>query len=541
MIFALLTLLAALAVAGVAGWFSIVGVMSIYAGAPLHAALVMGVVLEGAKLVTTSWLYRNWNFSSWKLKAPLIYFTIALMIATSIGVFGFLSKAHLEQGAATVDNSAKIERIEQQIARERSNISDNEKVIAQLDTAINSYLGKDSTDRALAVRRAQAPQRKQLRADIEASQKKIDEYSDEKLKLTSQIRALNLEVGPIRYIADLFYGNSGNDTEKVESAVRLFTLLIVSTLDPLAVILLIAANHTLLRRQHEKEKSKSEIRGQGQTGIVPIPSESSIDGNIGSIQESANEGEVEGPQINVADDIEECTQTTLEEGTKGQTEVDEEIPEENIPTGKVAVFFGADVVREMEEALAEQEQKKQEVSLPTPIIVSPKPSRVEIIEPAETVPAEAEGPSPVEVVEEPAKKEFFETINETLNQITAPITIKGEPVVETVNTVDTASVTAHQESIVRELMGSAPHFLPKKLNEDAPIKEEITKEEITKEPIIHSRIEDSIDTTILSENEDDFVDATHTGNDKEISTERQAYPPNMHPRVLSWLREFKGN
>ena len=114
--FAILTLLSALSLAAVAGWFSIVGFMAIYAGAPMYA-LIMGVVTECAKLVTTSWLYRNWEYADWKLKAPLLYFTIALMVATSIGVFGFLSKAHIEQGADKIDNSAKIESLNYQIRR----------------------------------------------------------------------------------------------------------------------------------------------------------------------------------------------------------------------------------------------------------------------------------------------------------------------------------------------------------------------------------------------------------------------------------------
>lgn len=214
----------------------------------------MGIVLEGAKLVTASWLYRNWTFSNYLLKIPLILFTVALMSATSIGVFGFLSKAHLQQGAGTIDNSAKVERLDQQIAREKSVIADNEKVIAQLDATINSYLGKDRADRSVTIRKSQAPQRKQLRDDIDDAQKKIDALSEEKFKLQSEVRKLQLDVGPIRYIAELFYGAEGNTERNVEAAVRIFTLLIVSILDPLAVVLLIAANHTILRFQNEKNK-----------------------------------------------------------------------------------------------------------------------------------------------------------------------------------------------------------------------------------------------------------------------------------------------
>ncbi len=262
MIFSLLTLISALSLAGVAGWFSIIGIMSIYAGASTHA-LIMGVVLEAGKLVTTSWLYRNWAYSDWRLKAPLIFFTITLMLATSIGVFGFLSKSHLEQGSSTIDNAGKIERLQQQIAREKSTIADNDKVIGQLDATVNSYIGKDRTDKSVTVRRNQESQRQHLRTDSDAAQKRIDQYGDEKLALESEVRKLQLDVGPIRYIAELIYGATENTDKNIESAVRIFTLIIVSTLDPLAIILLIAANHTIMRQQMQKKESNETTKKSG--------------------------------------------------------------------------------------------------------------------------------------------------------------------------------------------------------------------------------------------------------------------------------------
>lgn len=268
MIFAFLTLLSALSLATVAGWFSIIGITTIYAGAPLHA-LIMGIVLECGKLVTTSWLYRNWEHSSLKLKIPLIIFTLTLMLTTSIGVFGFLSKSHLEQNAGTIDNGGKIERLDQQISREKSTIADSDKVISQLDATINSFIGKDRADRALAVRRSQASQRKELRSSIDAAQKRIDEYSDEKLKLESEVRKLQLEVGPIRYIAELMYGNETDSGKNIESAVKIFTLIIVSTLDPLAVILLVAANHTLLNLTNKTKKEEPSTEFPKEPEIVP--------------------------------------------------------------------------------------------------------------------------------------------------------------------------------------------------------------------------------------------------------------------------------
>ena len=230
------------------------GLVAILAGSPI-SAIVLGVTLALGKLVSTSWLYRNWDDAPWKIKLPLIYFTLALMLITSMGVFGFLSKSHLEQGAATIDNSAKVERINQQIEHEKTLIADNDKVISQMDATVNSFIGKDKADRALAVRRSQDSQRKQLKKDSEQIQKSIEELNNEKFKLESEVRKLQVEVGPIRYIAQLIYGQEANDNSSLESAVRWFILLIVSTLDPLAIVLLIAANYSLKKLEDEKKIS----------------------------------------------------------------------------------------------------------------------------------------------------------------------------------------------------------------------------------------------------------------------------------------------
>ena len=134
MIFPVLTLVTSLLLAAVAGWFSITGMVTILAGQAL-AALVLGITLEAGKLVTISWLYRNWEYASWKLQIPLIYFTVALMSITSMGVYGYLAQAHIQQGASTVNNAARVEQLNAQIAREQSLIADNDRVIAQLDSS----------------------------------------------------------------------------------------------------------------------------------------------------------------------------------------------------------------------------------------------------------------------------------------------------------------------------------------------------------------------------------------------------------------------
>lgn len=380
-------------------------------------ALIMGAVLEGAKLVTTSWLYRNWQGASWALKTPLLYFTIALMVATSIGVFGFLSKAHLEQGAGTLDNGPKIERLEYQINREKSIIADNEKVIKQLDDTVNSFLGKDRTDRSLAVRKSQAPQRKQLREEIDAAQKRIDALSTEKMSLESEVRKLELEVGPIRYIAELVYGVQEDSTKNVEAAVRMFTLLIVSTLDPLAVVLLIAANYSWARRNDKKEIKKETPALEVSEEIQPIP----VAADIQSTEEISPKKEI----INEA--IPEENKKTEEKSTVGESSrvsvqeflqtSDSDAPDtETTETGPIY------------EVLKPSWGLEPEVdSKPVVGIIQPEVSTI----------------TPISEQDENEVKEAAEELTRKFSQ-----------------------PWAQQDSVLRELIGNERHFVPKKVHEE---------------------------------------------------------------------------
>ena len=501
MIFALLTLLAALSVAAVTEWFSVVGIMAIYAGAPLNAALIMGLVLGGAKLVNISWLYRNWKFASWKLKAPLVYFTIALMIASSIGVYGFLTKAHLEQGASTIDNSAKVERLEQQIVREKSTIADNEKVIAQLDTTINSFLGKDKADRALAVRRAQAPQRKQLRDEIGASQKLVDGFSEEKLTLTSQVRAMQLEVGPIKYIADLFYGSGGDPVAKMESAVIIFTLLIVSTLDPLAVILLIAANHTLLRLQNEKTQEIETRRDitSGNASIASIAPSQTYNQENTPLEDSLAEASGIAPAKVTDDSVDYIRIREIALPT-----VDGEVPAQDDNTLPVITI---------DDSYTPLWQRELSIVIDAPAI-----------EPALPV-----------------------------SGVIADLSIVGAPAVEAKDILRSLTVDkqvsqpwAHQPGLLAELIGNQPHFIPLKINEDtqqnkmeksvhiAPGESSGNISTTTPEKI--QTMASSGPDKIQEENIEINVDEVNNLNEAGLTAIRGKYP-----KALSWLKEFKGD
>ncbi len=514
MIFALLTLLAALAMAGVAGWFSIVGFMAIYAGAPMYA-LIMGIVTEAAKLVTISWLYRNWIYSNWRLKAPLIYFAIALMTTTSIGVFGFLSKAHLEQGAGTVNNSAKIEQLQYQIDREKGVIADNEKVISQLDATVNSFLGKDRTDKSLSVRRSQAPQRKQLRTEIDNEQKRIDELSTEKFRLESEIRKIQLDVGPIRYIAELFYGVTADATKNIESAVRIFTLLIVSTLDPLAVILLIAANHTLLRLKDEKEKSEAIASEHTTPGsgclppVVPTTNETLCgvpeEGQqqrppdpayVGS--EFSDNEEICIPilQETLDSKIDEEKITTEAEDSSGvgdpsqiQLHLDPErlsgISENNLDR-----LPSLAATQEIQEVIHEEEATLEKVSFtpnstPPPVIRQPKSTRV-------MVDAGSMG----------NVGQLYQEVKQAVGQTLPTEEISRE--IEDIRPTGT---------ILRELIGTRPHFIPQKVNED------------------------TIDDGVRWWPSRPAIDASTHSEFQESDLETDLN--NKYPVALSWISEFK--
>ena len=192
MIFAIIVLIIALAVAGTAAWFSIVGLMAIFASSPMSIAIMAGG-LEAAKLVTASWLYRNWNGSPKILKYPLTGMVVILMIITSLGIFGFLSKSHIEQGAPVGTNIAKIERLDKKIAQEQKTVDDNQSVVLQLDNAVKTLQEYDrirGPEGSIAVRLGQKDERASLKGLIDEAQTTIDTYEDENFTIQITLRAL---------------------------------------------------------------------------------------------------------------------------------------------------------------------------------------------------------------------------------------------------------------------------------------------------------------------------------------------------------------
>ena len=243
MFFPVLTLFTALAMAGTAATFAIMGIMAIFAGLPYHA-LTMGIVIELGKIVGVSWLYRNWKAPT-RIKYAMMPLVIIAMLLTSMGIFGLLSKAHLEQTASVGNNAVVIERLDQQIGRAELNIQRAESALEQLDASINEYIDRGFVTRGLEAREAQQAERDSLQQIINSNQSEINDLNDQRLDLNVELQAIELEVGPIKYIAELVYG-AGED--RLEEAVRWVIIAFIFVFDPMAILLLMAANFSLMQR-----------------------------------------------------------------------------------------------------------------------------------------------------------------------------------------------------------------------------------------------------------------------------------------------------
>ena len=260
----LLTLAMALAISGVAAWYSIAGLIAIFSGATT-SIIIMGGVLEAGKLVTASWLYRNWNQVPFLLKSYLTSAVVVLMFITSMGIFGFLSKAHLEQSISVGGtNDLQIENLERQIARQQSIVADSETVLSQLDAQVQTLIDYDrirGPSGSIATRQGQAEERQALNETIDAAYVRIEELQTDLAPLQQEKLAIEVEVGPLKYIAELIYGDQARDF--LDEAVRWVILLIVFVFDPLAVLLLIAANMNLAPTKPVKPVKKIEAASMG--------------------------------------------------------------------------------------------------------------------------------------------------------------------------------------------------------------------------------------------------------------------------------------
>jgi hypothetical protein len=257
MVLALITLLTALGISAVAAFYSIVGLMAIFSASAWSIA-VMGVVLEVGKLITASWLYQNWKKVPFLLKTYLTIAVVILMFITSMGIFGYLSKAHIDQGTGTTELYVKVERIDNRIESERKTIQRAETQLNALDTALDKYLELGAVTKGLNKRQEQEPERASLMSQVNEAQNRIDTLLDTKSEYQLEINNFEVEVGPLKYISALIYGDEALDY--LDTSVRGVILILVFVFDPLAVLLIIAANISITEVQEKRKRAAARKR-----------------------------------------------------------------------------------------------------------------------------------------------------------------------------------------------------------------------------------------------------------------------------------------
>ena len=258
MLMAILTLISGLLISGVAIFYSVAGLTSIFSSAPIPI-MVMGVSLEIAKLVATVWLKQNWNIAPRLLKAYLIVSVSLLMVITSMGIFGYLSKAHSDQSLVSGDIAANLSTYDLKIQTAKDNIISDKTELRQLDTAVDQTMGR-STDtqgaqRSVSIRRSQQTERLRLQTDIESQQAIITKNTEDSAPIRAQSRKVEAEVGPIKYIAQLIYGPNPSEN-LLEKAVSWVIILIVIVFDPLAITLLLASQYSFSQALEQRRKPK---------------------------------------------------------------------------------------------------------------------------------------------------------------------------------------------------------------------------------------------------------------------------------------------
>jgi hypothetical protein len=258
---AYLALFSGLTLSIVAEYYSIAGLTSIFAAAVIPA-IIMGIALGVGKIVATVWLKQNWDIAPWSVRIYLASAIVLLMLVTSMGTFGFLSKAHSDQSLVSGDVTAKIAIYDEKIKIERENIDANRKALKQMDEAVDQVMGRSQdekgADKAVALRRAQQKERGRLLADITTAQQKITLLNEERAPIAAEVRKVEAEVGPIKYIAAFVYGDT--DPAVLEKAVTWVIILIIVVFDPLAIILLLSSQISFQKFREQEDPNQQELQ-----------------------------------------------------------------------------------------------------------------------------------------------------------------------------------------------------------------------------------------------------------------------------------------
>ena len=258
---AYLALLSGLSISAVAVYYSVVGLTAIFAAAVIPI-IIMGTTLEISKLVATVWLKQNWKTAPLLIKTYLFTAIVVLMIITSMGIFGFLSKAHSDQNLVSGDVLSKIAVYDEKIKTSKENIDANRKALKQLDEAVDQVMARSDSekgaDKAVSIRKAQTKERTRLQSEITAEQENITQLNEVRAPIAAEVRKVEAEVGPIKYIAAFFYGST--DQNILEKAVTWVIISLIVVFDPLAIILLLASQMSFQEfRDREGRKEQGGV------------------------------------------------------------------------------------------------------------------------------------------------------------------------------------------------------------------------------------------------------------------------------------------
>jgi len=284
-----LLLSTALALSAIAAYYAVAGLVAIFAASAIPI-MIMGGTLEASKLVVASWLYKNWKEIPFLMKTYFTTALVILMLLTSMGIFGYLSKAHLDQAIPSGDVASKLNLIDEKIKTQKDNVDTSRKAIQQMDAQVDQTLSRsDDTkgaERAVVIRRQQQKERAILLSEIGTAQKEIAKLNEERAPIAAEVRKVEAEVGPIKYIAALLYDDKTDD-DMLEKAVRIVIIMIVLVFDPLAVLLLIAYNREVRMEELRNQppdinigsipKVKSFISPRTHIVVPPPTSEPAVD------------------------------------------------------------------------------------------------------------------------------------------------------------------------------------------------------------------------------------------------------------------------
>lgn len=265
-----LLLLCAIALSTISIIVAIKGMMAIFPTSEIIIPTMIGI-LEVTKLVLAVWVHSNWSSISFMIKGYMSMALVVLMLMTSLSIFGFLSKTHLDQNVPAGDVVAKLSMIDDRIQIETDVVTYNRKLLSQMDNSVEQLVSRSedtkSIDKSIKVRKSQTKERTLLQTTILESQKKITVLNEERSPIAASVRKIDAEVGPLKYIAALIYGDS-LDVSLLEKAVRIVILMIVFVFDPLAVLILISVtgNHT----KKDDESKISEDSKISEESLLPF-------------------------------------------------------------------------------------------------------------------------------------------------------------------------------------------------------------------------------------------------------------------------------